>query len=280
MSFWTHALGAEIRFISAAGVRTRYLTIGKGPDLVLLHGRGGHLESWAKMLPLLARNYRVHAFDLGGHGLSGALQSYDVGALTRHASDALTAAGVTRCSLVGQSVGGWIAMRIALANPALVLSLALVEPTGLQSEEERLTDAHFTESYRRGGEAFHNPTRAAVAARLRGLFHDAAGIDDELLETRWRLYQSESSRRTHLAVRAADNAEFLLLPPDFATLRQRLLFIRGDAAHTPASIIESAAACANARVHAIHKARQWPQYEHADEVAAVLHEFFSIGSTQ
>jgi hypothetical protein len=60
-----------------------------------------------------------------------------------------------------------------------VLRLALVEPAGLQSDEERLTDAHVADAYRRGGEAFHNPTRAAAATRLRGLYAEAArGVRD------------------------------------------------------------------------------------------------------
>lgn len=276
MSFWTAALGGEIRFIDVKGVRTRYLAIGHGPDLVLLHGRGGHLEAWANIIPLLAPTFRVHAFDLGGHGLTDPLDAHDIEALTRHATDVLCILQLTRYCLAGQSIGGWIATRIALSRPDAIRGLALIEPAGLQSDAASRADPRFIETYQRGGEAFQNPTRDAVRARLKALFQNPEAIDDELLETRWRLYQPERARRVHLAVRQADNSAFLLSAAELVRLRMPVLFIRGEHSHTSLAVVQAAAAaCPGARIHTLSGAKQWPQYERASDVQILLTDLFT-----
>src|SRR5215210_3340481 len=65
---------AEDRFFDAGGVRIRYLDQGSGPAVVLVHGFTGTIErSWINtgILPDLARDHRVLALDLRGHGQSG-----------------------------------------------------------------------------------------------------------------------------------------------------------------------------------------------------------------
>src|SRR5260370_1215239 len=60
----------ELRHVDVHGVRTRVLRAGSGPDLVLLHGTGGHLEAYARDIAGLAADFRVTAYDMVGHGWS------------------------------------------------------------------------------------------------------------------------------------------------------------------------------------------------------------------
>ena len=60
----------ELRHITVNGVRTRVLRAGSGPDLVLLHGTGGHLEAYARDIAGLGQDFRVTAYDMVGHGWS------------------------------------------------------------------------------------------------------------------------------------------------------------------------------------------------------------------
>jgi 2-hydroxy-6-oxonona-2,4-dienedioate hydrolase len=60
----------ELCHVDVNGVRTRVLRAGSGPDLVLLHGTGGHLEAYARDIAGLARDFRVTAYDMVGHGWS------------------------------------------------------------------------------------------------------------------------------------------------------------------------------------------------------------------
>ena len=61
----------ELRHLDVHGVRTRVLRAGAGPNLVLLHGTGGHLEAYARDIAGLAADFRVTAYDMVGHGWSG-----------------------------------------------------------------------------------------------------------------------------------------------------------------------------------------------------------------
>ncbi|MDW5597332.1 alpha/beta fold hydrolase [Conexibacter stalactiti] len=295
MSLWTDFLGAEVSWVEAGGVATRVLAAGPADaaPLVLLHGRGGHLESWRANVASLAREHRVLAFDLLGHGLTGRHDGgYGIAELTAHAAATLDALGVAGALggdaggtggdrrgpvvLAGQSIGGWVGARIALERPDLVRALALIEPAGLQSESERLADPRVAAAFQRGGRAFAEPTADAVRERLSGLVADPAVIDDELVETRRALYAPEAARAVHRAVRAADNSAALLGPQQLATLRERglpLLMIRGEHGHTPAQVVADAAAAAGARLHTLPGAKQWPQLEAPAAVNDLLHDF-------
>ncbi|WP_176611570.1 alpha/beta fold hydrolase [Actinomadura sp. WMMB 499] len=277
MSLWTDLLGAEIRHIDAAGVPTRVARLGSGPPVVLLHGRGGHLETFARNLPALAASgRRAIAFDLLGHGLTGRPEGarYTVEELTRHALSVLDALGLGRIDLVGQSLGGWTAALIASRAPDRVRSLALIEPAGLQTESDRLADATTRAAYERGGRAYAEPTPEAVRTRLAGLLADPDGVDPELVRVRTALYRPEDARRVHRLVRAADNDPSLLTPRRLAGLAMPVLFVRGQHGHTPRPVVEAArAAVPRARLLTVPEAKQWPQYERPELVNHALIDF-------
>jgi pimeloyl-[acyl-carrier protein] methyl ester esterase len=98
---------------------------GHGPALVLLHGWAMHSGLWGSLLPRLTKRHRVHAVDLPGHGHSAALPSFTLDAVV----DALVAAFDAEeqpLTVVGWSLGGLVAMRWAVAEPARVGRIALV----------------------------------------------------------------------------------------------------------------------------------------------------------
>ncbi|MDO8188699.1 alpha/beta fold hydrolase [Conexibacter sp. JD483] len=280
MSLWTDFLGARVEWVEAGGVATRVVTAGAAggaAPLVLLHGRGGHLESWRANLVPLARTRRVIAFDLLGHGLTGRHDGgYGIAELAAHATAVLDALDIGSAVLAGQSIGGWVGARIALERPELVRALALIEPAGLQSEAQRLADPRVAAAFERGGRAFAEPTADAVRTRLAGLVADPASIDDELVQTRRALYAPEAARAVHRAVRAADNSAALLDAQALATLRERglpLLLIRGEHGHTPAAVVAQAAQTAGAQLHTLPGAKQWPQLERPGAVNDLLDDF-------
>ncbi len=279
MSLWTDLLGAEVRYVTAGGVPTRVACLGSGPPVVLLHGRGGHLETFARNLPALAASgRRAIAFDLLGHGLTGRhpRNRYTAGDLADHALSVLDALGLTGTDLVGQSLGGWTAALLALRAPERVRRLVLIEPAGLQPESERLADATVRAAYDRGGRAYAEPTPEAVRTRLAGLLADPEGVDPELVATRTALYRPEEAREVHRLVRAADNTPFLLTPRRLSGLDAPVLFVRGEHGHTPAAVVEAArAAIPRARLLTVPGAKQWPQYERPALVNTALIDFLT-----
>jgi pimeloyl-[acyl-carrier protein] methyl ester esterase len=98
---------------------------GSGPDLVLLHGWGMHSSIWGGVHDKLARDFRVHAVDLPGYGASPSCQPYDLPQLVQEvAATVPSGAGV-----VGWSLGGLVAQRLALSQPQRVARLMLVGST-------------------------------------------------------------------------------------------------------------------------------------------------------
>ena len=120
---------------------------GEGPDLVLIHGFGSDRLSWAGNSPALMEVARVHSLDLPGHGDSLAAEAGDGSplALAELVADALDANGIKQAHLLGHSLGGSIAIVLALAEPARVLSLSLLAPAGLGRGIDREFLAAFPE---------------------------------------------------------------------------------------------------------------------------------------
>lgn len=125
----------EERKIEVDGVSTRYLEAGKGPPLVLLHALGESALDWRWVLPALARTHRVYAPDLPGFGGSGkSAADYSPAFFQRFVAAYLDALGVERAALAGNSLGGLVALRLALSEPEKVGALALIDSAGLGRE--------------------------------------------------------------------------------------------------------------------------------------------------
>ncbi len=274
MTLWTELLGCEIRFIDVGGIRTRVLSAGSGGQaVVLLHGRGGHLESWRANVGPLAERNRVIAFDLLGHGLTARHDGgYAIDDLVAHAQATLDELGVCGAMLCGQSIGGWVAAWLSIRRPDLVGRLVLIEPAGLQSEEQRLADPKVAAAYVRGGRAFEEPSTDAVRDRLHGLVGDPRVIDEELVQTRRLLYMPPQARAVHRAVREADNSGALLTEDVLAQIAAPTLIIRGGLANTPLEVAQGAAAATGTQLVIVAGAKQWPQLERPELVNRLLIE--------
>ncbi|MGD8620307.1 MAG: pimeloyl-ACP methyl ester esterase BioH [Gammaproteobacteria bacterium] len=94
-------------------------TTGQGPELVLLHGWGLHGGVWDDFVPLLADAFRITRIDLPGHGNSAWSGEADLDAFTA----AVLAAAPSHAAWVGWSLGGMVALRAALSQPARVTAL-------------------------------------------------------------------------------------------------------------------------------------------------------------
>ena len=114
------------RIVSIDGVAVHYLEAGEGPALVLIHGLGASTFTFQRILPELARRFRVVALDLKGFGFSDRPDGdYTLTAqadLVRQLMDRL---GIEKASVLGHSMGGAVAMRLALAYPERVERLIL-----------------------------------------------------------------------------------------------------------------------------------------------------------
>ncbi len=119
------------RMIDVDGLSTRYLTAGSGPPLLLLHGVGTSASEWSWVMPTLADKHRVYAIDLPGFDGSVKPPDYSPAFSARFLGIFLDALGTKRTAVVGNSLGGLIALRLALLDPARVCALVLSDSAGL-----------------------------------------------------------------------------------------------------------------------------------------------------
>jgi 2-succinyl-6-hydroxy-2,4-cyclohexadiene-1-carboxylate synthase len=125
------------------GVEYHYTTQGKGEPLVLLHGFTGSSQNWSPVMPTFAEKYNVIAPDLIGHGQTSSPQNPQRYTM-QHVCDDLATLIQTLTTqpvhLLGYSMGGRVALALAIAYPQLVKTLVLESASpGLQSKAERIT---------------------------------------------------------------------------------------------------------------------------------------------
>ncbi|HJV27656.1 MAG TPA: alpha/beta fold hydrolase [Aromatoleum sp.] len=123
------------------GLRLHYLDVGQGPVVVWLHGSGpgasGYSNFKGNYPEFAAAGFRNLVLDLPGFGRSDkpADIKYDLGFFVDALSGFLDALGIDRCTLLGNSLGGAIALGLALERPAVVERLILMAPGGLEERE-------------------------------------------------------------------------------------------------------------------------------------------------
>ncbi len=125
---------AEIARIDVDGRAVEYLVTGPpvGPALVLLHGDGETARDWRWVAPALAdAGHRVIAPSLPGHGASAPPASYRMEDLAVWLARFLDAVGISAATVGGNSIGGLMAIHLALAQPSRVQRLLLVDSAGL-----------------------------------------------------------------------------------------------------------------------------------------------------
>jgi pimeloyl-ACP methyl ester carboxylesterase len=124
------------------GQKIKYVEAGSGPVVVLLHGMGGNAANWAFNTPALAEKFRVVVPDQVGFGQSDKpLINYRIGTYVDFLDKFLSELKVERATLVGNSMGGWVAAAYTLKYPARVEKLVLVDAAGFAPPKDFDLDA-------------------------------------------------------------------------------------------------------------------------------------------
>jgi pimeloyl-ACP methyl ester carboxylesterase len=122
----------DVKFLDLNGDRVAYRDEGSGEVLLLIHGMAGSSDAWRELIPRLAKNYRVVAPDLLGHGQSTKPRGdYSLGAFAVWLRDFLDELGIARATIVGHSLGGGVAMQFIYQHPDYCERIILISSGGL-----------------------------------------------------------------------------------------------------------------------------------------------------
>lgn len=198
-----------------AGQRIHYRDQGKadGPAMILLHGSNASLQTWEPLVNRLSGDYRIVTLDLPGHGLTGGTPDKDYGASGMIAAVDVVAAklGLDHFILGGNSMGGWVAWRYALAEPDRVDALLLLDAAGMplrKGEAPPPSNVGFRLLKYPFGRwlAGQITPRGLVEESLRGSVANQAIVDDAMIDRYWELLRFPGNREA-TALRATLDRE-------------------------------------------------------------------------
>jgi 2-hydroxy-6-oxonona-2,4-dienedioate hydrolase len=285
-SIWLNLLGAETRYYDAAGIRTRAIESGTaGIPLIMMHGVGGHAEAFARNVVPLGKYFRTIAIDLLGHGLTGSIDApLSKEAYCKHLADFMDAAGIKKANLLGESLGGWIAVMMSKFYPDRVNKIVYTVGARLEvpvDEAAAKRTAHGRSELIRLTKQFQaNPSRANVHERLKWLFHKPErDISEELIDLRWALYQRTETGGVRAHAGASGSEDDALTPDRLRTITAPMLVLWTE--YNPSAAVAEAESAMNylpnAEMKVMKDAGHWPQWEHPEEFDEIVREYLQRG---
>ncbi|MGW4501942.1 alpha/beta fold hydrolase [Micromonospora sp. NPDC004336] len=271
------------RHVTVDGRRVCHRVDGDGPPVVLLHGIGRSMHDFTELHERLADRFRVHSVDLPGYGGSLPMaRPCTLPALAEFVGRYLDVVGVDRpAHLVGNSLGGAVAMRLAASEPGRAATLTLVNSAGFGRE---VTMALRLLALRPLGRLMLRPSRWAARRVVLSLFHDPAFATADRVAHALEVARLPYTARVMLET-AHHLGTFRGVSPQW---REELLgeverldiptfVVWGDRdLILPAAHLDAARArLPRARTHLFRDCGHMPQIECADEFHRLLVDFWS-----
>jgi len=284
-SIWVDLMGAEIRHYQGEKYRTRVAEAGSGEPLILIHGTGGHMEAWSRNVVRLGQEFRVLAMDLMWHGYSShePLSNDPLPTHAAHLLDLMDAANIEKVHIEGESVGGWIAMWMALHHPDRVGKIILNTAAGVDFGDEEVADdkdSGVNLLASRSMEAINNPDYPTMRKRLEWLVAAPERITDEMVEVRQKIYSNPDCNKSlkHVFTMAfveGRHYDYCISKEDLARIDHPTLVLWTE--HNPGTGPDVGKRIASlipgAEFYCIDDAGHWPQWEKPEEHDKVVAEF-------
>jgi len=283
---WVRMLGGGIDYVEGDRYRTRALRAGEDgdePPLVLLHGIGGHAETYARNVVTLAERLdrAVYAVDFVGHGYSSRPTDIDyrIPDYMDQVAEFIDAIGHDSAHVHGESLGGWVAGRLGLDRPDLVETVGLITTSGVyhidtsgavEEDVKEESIAGIEDLYETSMKMLdEGVTRETVADRLQWLFVEA--VDEELVDIRHEIYSQDANQAAmrHIYDSFLDdvqNPELYFTTEELGELSAPTLVIHTE--HNPSAQKELAEyvhdQLPTSEYHLYEHSAHWPQWEEPD----------------
>ena len=255
--------------------------VGGGLPLIMLHGGGPGASSWSNFgpaLPGFAASFRTLLIDQPGFGQSDKPQV--TANYFRFASEAVVQLmdelGIEKAHILGNSLGGGTATRLALSHPDRVGRLVLMGPGGLSLN---LFHADPTEGVQRLMDFAANPSREALRAFISTMVVDQRLVTDELVEERFADATApgaqEAMRDMGMSFWNPETAEDGMLWREAHRLRRHTLLTWGreDRVNPIDGAFAALKLIPKAQLHVFPNCGHWAQIEAAEEFAEVTTVF-------
>jgi pimeloyl-ACP methyl ester carboxylesterase len=272
----TTSIIVEPRTIGAGGIETNYLEAGSGEPVIMLHGSGpgvSALANWQHNIPTLAQRFHVLAPDIVGFGATNGPDDiiYSLRTWTDHVWAFLDAHDIQKTAIVGNSLGGRIALQMATDRPDRITKMVLMGAPGVgMTLTEGLAALRAYE-----------PSHVAMRDLLRNYFAvDPAMITDELVEIR---YQASIANGAYEAYRTMffdprhAGSELGISEDEVRAITTPALLIHGrEDKVVPMQVsVTMLGLLPNADLHVFSACGHWTQIERADEFSTLVADYLA-----
>jgi 2-hydroxymuconate-semialdehyde hydrolase/2-hydroxy-6-oxo-octa-2,4-dienoate hydrolase len=264
----------EPKTVGAEGVETSYLEAGSGPPVLMMHGSGPGVSgtaNWQYNIPVLAEKFHVLAPDIVGFGATERPTDvvYSLRAWTDHVWAFLDALGIEKTAIVGNSLGGRIALQMATDRPERISRMVLMGSPGVGMS---LTE---------GLQALraYEPSHDAMRALLRNYFAvDPTLITDELVAIRYEASVADGAYEAYRAMffdPRHKGSELGITEEEVRAIATPALLVHGrEDKVVPLSVsVSMLDLLPNADLHVFSHCGHWTQIERADEFSALVKDY-------
>lgn len=171
----------EMEYCTVRGTKIRLLKGGKGDPLFFFHGASG-LEEWGEVFDELSKNYTVYSPEHPGFGLSDIDDNIDsVEDLAYFYLDMINDLKLENVSLMGSSLGGWLAVEMAIISPHIINKLVLIDAAGVRVEGVKVPDIFMMKPSELTENAYHSEE---IKRELIDSMDEEAELETEVLKNR------------------------------------------------------------------------------------------------
>ncbi|GAA3007551.1 alpha/beta fold hydrolase [Microbacterium aurantiacum] len=258
----------EQRWLDVDGVRTRVAISGPadGHPVVLLHGTGGHWETFAPTIGALSPRYRCVAIDMIGNGFTDKPDyDYEIAVYIAHVRGVLDLLGISHAHFIGMSLGAWVSAKIAQIHPELVDRLILMSPAGLIATKDNMARIRAERT-----KAVENPEWDSIKAMFDHLIADEERRLPDLVGLRQAIYRRPDTLATidHLlALQNYETRERNLLSEDhWRQIQAPTMVVASGKDHGEyqSTARQVAALIPDSVVFEMPNVRHWPHFEDPD----------------
>lgn len=284
-SIWNYLASIPFRldWVDTGGYKSRYLEAGEAgkPVLLMLHGTGGSLEAFCANIPALSKHFHCFALDSLGSGYTGKPDyEYLIKNHVQQVRDFMTAKGLSKVSIMGISMGSWIAARFAVTYPELTERMVLISAFGLMNDESQNAGI-----VSRRLQAYEDPSWGKIKSIFATLIKAEDDRIDDFIAIRQATYSQpgmkEAARRVLAVYEPQNMGKNLVNEDEWRKIVAPTLVVssEGDSALFRETARRVGELLPHVSKLSVEEVAHWPQFEKPDEVNTAVIGFLSDSAT-
>lgn len=263
------------QYVDVKGLKTFYIQTGIGHPLLLLHGASPGacaLVNYGPVIDLFASaGFTVYAYDQPGYGRTDNPSDYSMEFRVAHAEEFMTALGLDRYHVLGNSMGVYIGLRLALEDSRVVKLVAVAGGALARGDSPQVQEIYKTHSEYL---AAYTPSIENMRNLTSGTLYNQELVTDDLVQFRHEMsigknFEAQQKRKGHPPAKP--------LQDELPNLAVKTLIVWGknDRGNPVERAYRAFEAIPDAELHLFDKCAHWPMWDHPKRFCTVVANFLN-----